>query len=160
MIRVYTKSRHVKKITNFLNQKEIEHKIFTVNDEISKTFETSYFDNDKFELGISYCYPRKIIEPLLSAPINGFVNYHPAPLPQYKGPTELKDAIKNKEIDWGVTVHHMDKNYDTGKIIQLKKIHLHEPRTSSSELGAVSHYFLFSLFKETIEKIINNKNSH
>lgn len=147
------------KITNFLNQKGIEHKIFTINDDVSKNFETTYYDKDEFELGISYCYPRKIAEPLLSAPVKGFVNYHPAPLPKYKGPTELDDAIKNKEIQWGVTVHYMDKNYDTGKIIQLKKINLHEPPISSSELGAVSHYFLFNLFKETIENILNN-NTH
>lgn len=157
MIRVYTKSRHNMKIANFLKDKGIEYKIFTIENDPTKDFETSDYDNNQFQLGVSYCYPRKIIEPLLSAPKLGFVNYHPAPLPKYKGPTELEDAIKNKETKWGVTVHHMDKNYDTGKIIKVKKIDLHEPPTSSSELGAVSHYFLFNLFKETIEDILKNK---
>ena len=156
MIRVYTKSRHIMKITNFLNEKGIEHKIVTIKHDLSDNFETSYFDKNEFQLGVSYCYPRKIAEPLLSAPSMGFVNYHPAPLPDYKGPTELDDAIKNKETQWGVTVHNMDKNYDTGKIIQLKKINLHEPPTSTLELGALSHYFLFDLFKETIEEILKN----
>jgi len=154
MIRVYTKSRHIEKIKKFLNKNSIEHQIFMMNDDPSENFETSYFDNKPFDLGVSYCYPRKIVEPLLSAPKLGFVNFHPAPLPKYKGPTELDEAIKNKEIHWGVTVHHMDKNYDTGEIIKVKKIDLHEPPSSTSELGAVSHYFLFDLFKETILKIL------
>lgn len=146
MIRIYTKDRHEAKIKQFLNFLDIKHEIFTIKD-------NSY--SASFDLGVSYCYPRKIIEPLLSTPKNGFVNYHPGPLPKYKGPTELDDAIKNKEMQWGVTVHHMNEDYDTGKIIKIKKIDLHEPPTSPQELGAVSHYFLFQLFKETILDIYN-----
>jgi hypothetical protein len=47
----------------------------------------------------------------------------------------------------------MDENYDTGPIIRIKEIELHEPPTSPQELGAISHYFLFQLFKETIIEI-------
>lgn len=144
MIRVYTKERHKVKIEQFLDSSDIEYEIFTVKDNPPTS---------SFELGVSYCYPRKIIEPLLSTPKKGFINYHPAPLPKYKGPTELDEAIKNKEIHWGVTVHYMDKNYDTGQIIKLKTFDLHEPPTSQQELGAVSHYFLFQLFKETVVDI-------
>lgn len=148
MIRIYTKTRHVSKIKNFLDSIELEHQIFTIQDNPPLK---------PFEMGVSYCYPRKILEPLLSAPTKGFINYHPAPLPKYKGPSELVDAIKNKEINWGVTVHYMDKNYDTGKIIKIKKIKLHEPPTFEQELGPISHYFLFNLFKETIKEIYDGK---
>ena len=141
MIRIYTKTRHISKIKNFLDLLDIENEIYTINDNPSDT---------PFDIGISYCYPRKITEPLLSTPKNGFVNYHPAPLPKYPGITELDDAIKNREMQWGVTAHYMDKNYDTGQIIRVKEIILHEPPTSPQELGAISHYFLFQLFKETI----------
>lgn len=141
MIRIYTKERHKAKIKQFLDLLKLEHEIYTIKDNPSIK---------PFELGVSYCYPRKITNPLLSTPKKGFVNYHPAPLPMYRGPTELDDAIKNKEMQWGVTVHYMDENYDTGPIIQIKKIDLHEPPTSPQELGAVSHYFLFQLFKDTI----------
>jgi len=148
MIRVYTKIRHINKIKKFLNSIGLEYQIFTIHDNPQLK---------SFELGVSYCYPRKIVEPLLSTPPKGFINYHPAPLPKYKGPTELVDAIKNKETNWGVTVHYMDENYDTGKIIKFKKIQLHEPPTTEQELGPVSHYFLFDLFKETIKEIYEGK---
>ena len=147
MIRVYTKTRHIKKIEDFLSSQNMPFETFTVKDEPPKI---------NFDLGVSYCYPRKISKSLLSIPKKGFVNYHPAPLPKYKGPTELDDAIKNKETDWGVTVHHMNEEYDSGEIIKIKQIKLHEHPTSAQELGAVSHYFLFDLFKETIVKIYNS----
>ena len=148
MIRVYTKKRHVEKIKKFLNLKNLKNEIYTIHDKPPLT---------DFDLGVSYCYPRKITVPLLSIPRKGFVNYHPGPLPKYKGPTELVEAIKNKEIDWGVTVHYMDENYDTGSIIVLKSIKLHEPPTLEQELGPISHYFLFELFKETINDIYERK---
>lgn len=148
MIRVYTKTRHIKKIDEFLKIKNLEHEIFTIHDNPPKT---------DFQLGVSYCYPRKIPLELLSIPKFGFVNYHPAPLPKYKGPKESSFAIKNQEMEWGVTVHYMDEDYDTGPIIKIMKFDLHEPPTSIQELGAVSHYFLFNLFKETIEEMHTKK---
>ena len=60
-------------------------------------------------------------------------------------------------MDWGVTVHFMDENYDTGQIIKVKKISLHEPPIAENELGSVSHYFLFHLFKETVMEIYDGK---
>ena len=144
-IQVFTKIRHTKKIDKFLNSLNFEHKIVTIKDSSPLK---------KFDLGVSYCYPRKIVEPLLSTPPKGFFNYHPAPLPKYVGPNELEDAIKNKETHWGVTLHKMDENYDTGKINEFQ---LHEPPTDPTELGSISHYFLFELFKETIAELYNKK---
>ena len=93
---------------------------------------------------------KKILNDLLVIPKLGFVNYHPGPLPEYKGPNEYENAIKNKETRWGVTVHDMTEEYDSGNIRKILKFNLHEPPNSVEELGAISHYFLFNLFKETI----------
>jgi len=148
LIRIYTKTRHINKIKNFLNSINLEYEIFTIHNNPP---------NSSFDLGISYCYPRKILKDVLDIPKMGFVNYHPAPLPKYIGPTELTLAIKNKETHWGVTMHYMDEDYDTGSIIKIQNFDLHEPPTSIEELGAISHYFLFKLFKETIEEIYIKK---
>ena len=51
MIRIYTKQRHISKITKFLNSLNIEHQIYTIKDNPSIT---------PFDLGVSYCYPKKI----------------------------------------------------------------------------------------------------
>jgi methionyl-tRNA formyltransferase len=147
MIHVYTKERHVTKIDNFLNSIQLEHRIFT---------STPGSESENFDLGVSYCFPKRISEPLLGMAKKGFVNYHPGPLPKYKGPFEYEQAIKNKETHWGVTVHQMDKNFDSGEIIEIKNFDLHDVPSSIQELGAISHHFLFNLFKETIQKIYNN----
>ena len=141
MIRIFTKPRHVSKIHNYLDSLKVEHEIFTKDDT---------FPNTSFDLGVSYCYPKKISNDLLEIPKLGFVNYHPGPLPEYKGPNEYENAIKNKETQWGVTVHDMTEEYDSGNIRKILKFNLHEPPNSVEELGAISHYFLFNLFKETI----------
>jgi methionyl-tRNA formyltransferase len=146
MIRLYTKERHIDKIKKFLDSLEIQNEIFTVNDNPKI---------EKFDLGVSYCYPKKISNELLNIPKKGFVNYHPGLLPKYKGPNEYEDAIKNKEIYWGVSLHYMNEEFDSGKIIKNKLIELHEPPSSIEELGAISHFFLFELFKETIFQVYN-----
>lgn len=148
MIRVYTKQRHVWKVGKFLSYTGLDHEIFTIKDSPPST---------SFDLGVSYGYGRLITDPELSVPPRGFINYHPAPLPRYKGPTELIDAIANEEMEWGVTVHFMDKTYDTGPIIAFKPVLLHEPPKYPNELGPISHYFLFSMFKDTIVDIYNNR---
>jgi len=145
MIRIFTKPRHVSKIHNYLDSLKIEHEIFTKDDTVPNT---------SFDLGVSYCYPKKILNDLLEIPKLGFVNYHPGPLPEYKGPNEYENAIKNKETQWGVTVHDMTEEYDSGNIRKILKFNLHEPPSSVEELGAISHYFLFNLFKETIHSFM------
>lgn len=148
MIRVYTKKRHISKIHEFLLSENLKHSIYTIED--------NPLDSD-FDLGISYCYPRKISNTLLTIPKNGFVNYHPGPLPKYKGPNEYENAIKNKEVNWGVTVHYMNEEYDSGEIILVKEFNLQKPPTEISELATISHDFLFELFKETVCDIYNGK---
>jgi len=139
LIRVYTKTRHISKLTKYLKSENYKFEIFTT---LQKAPDTP------FDLGISYCYPRKILMDELEKAT--FINFHPAPLPEYPGPFETTKAIKNKEMIWGVTVHYMDEEYDTGPIIKKLKIPLHEPPTNTDELGAISHYFLFKLFKDII----------
>ena len=148
MIRVYTKDRHIEKINKFLTSLNLEYEIFTSKDSPKLCL---------FELGISYCFPKKIIEPTLSQPKCGFINFHPGPLPKYKGPNEYGDAIKNKEINWGVTAHYMTDKFDEGRIIEIQSISLNEPPTSIDELGAISHYFLFILFKKIISDMVKTK---
>jgi len=123
----------------------VNYEIFTIHN-LPTTFD--------FDLGVSYCYPRKILPDELSIPSKGFINYHPAPLPEYQGIDCYSDAIKNQVNSWGVTVHYMDEEYDTGKIIKVNRFDLHESPTTIQELGALSHYFLFQLFKDTLPELL------
>ena len=148
MIRVYTKTRHVKSIHEFLDTINLEHEIYTVKNPIDPKHEMDYFD-----LGVSYSYPRRITKELMNIPPKGFVNYHAAPLPEYKGLNVYEEAIENQETHWGVTLHEIDEHYDTGPIIKRVDIKLHEPPMNKIQLGSIGHWFMFHLFKQTIMDI-------
>ena len=85
---IFTKSIHVEKIVNYLNQyTNIDYIISTRKDEI--------FSYD-FDIGISYCFPYVVN---IDYPIEDkriWFNYHPGPLPEHPGLNNYADAIKNK----------------------------------------------------------------
>jgi methionyl-tRNA formyltransferase len=150
LIRIYTKTRHVDSIHKFLNSINLDHEIFTTKNPPSPEHEFESFD-----LGVSYSYPRKITKELLNIPSKGFINYHAAPLPEYKGWLVYEEAIKNKETHWGVTLHVVDEHYDTGPIIKRVNIELHEPPVTKEQLGSIGHWFMFHLFKQSIMDVYN-----
>ena len=63
--------------------------------------------------------PRKISTAILNRIEKGVVNIHPGILPNYRGCSCIEWAILNDD-PIGNTAHFMDKNYDTGPIIQTE----------------------------------------
>lgn len=70
---------------------------------------------------VSYLYWRILKEPILSMPKNGCINFHPAPLPEYKGLGGCSFAILNEEKTWGATAHYINAGIDTGDIIMVDR---------------------------------------
>ena len=52
------------------------------------------------------------------------LNVHPSLLPFYKGLNTHKRVIANKESFSGCTIHYVNKDLDSGKIIEQKKIRI------------------------------------
>ena len=50
------------------------------------------------------------------------INIHPSLLPKYKGLNTHKRVIENNEKFSGCTVHYVNSNLDSGKIILQKKV--------------------------------------
>lgn len=121
--------------------------ILTINDE-AKAFEID------FDIGISYCYPRLIKEPLLSKP-KMFLNFHPAPLPEYPGGDPYTKGVEDKISKWAVTCHHMTERYDEGTIHSERRFDIGYPVHNRQEIGAIAHYESFKLFKEVITQLVN-----
>jgi methionyl-tRNA formyltransferase len=69
-------------------------------------------------------FPWKIPASLLARPKHGFINFHYAPLPEFRGPSPLFWMIRNRAAEIGVTVHRMDAEFDTGDILLQKRIPL------------------------------------
>lgn len=45
------------------------------------------------------------------------LNVHNSPLPAYRGVQSIRRALQNNECVHGITLHHIDKGVDTGRII-------------------------------------------
>ncbi len=61
---------------------------------------------------------RKILKKdIFSAAQKGAINVHPSLLPKYRGMSPQHQALIHGDTEAGVTVHFIDENVDTGKII-------------------------------------------
>ena len=62
-------------------------------------------------------FPYLIPRIALSVPAYGFINFHYAPLPAWRGSNPLFWMIRNGATAGGVTVHEMNEVYDAGPIL-------------------------------------------
>ena len=84
-------------------------------------------EEERPDLVVLAGYLRKIQEPVLSAYKNRIINIHPSLLPKYGGPgfygIKVHQAvIEAREIETGVTVHFVDQDLDSGRIIIQERI--------------------------------------
>ncbi len=74
----------------------------------------------KLPLVISVFYD-KIIKPWFIQRCEKIINLHNGPLPRYRGVSPINWALKNGEVEHGLTIHEITEGIDDGPIIaQLK----------------------------------------
>jgi methionyl-tRNA formyltransferase len=75
------------------------------------------------DLGVSILYWRKFgASMLMSDSACGLINFHPAPLPDFKGCGGYNFAILEQRRDWASTAHYVDATIDTGPIIDVQPV--------------------------------------
>lgn len=109
------------------------------------------------DLLISNTYPKKIRSELISATKKYAINFHSAPLPQYRGTFGYNFAIFNGEKDYGVTAHFLSDKFDRGDIIEVKRFPVDCEKISLEELIELSNEHLLSLFISIIDKILRDE---
>ena len=70
---------------------------------------------------VSYLFWNLIREPLLSLGSIGCLNFHPAPLPDYRGVGGYNVAILEGLPAWGVSCHFVDERFDTGDLVEVER---------------------------------------
>jgi formyltetrahydrofolate-dependent phosphoribosylglycinamide formyltransferase len=70
-------------------------------------------------------FMRVIKDPLLSGYKDRIVNIHPSLLPKYKGKAAWVQALEEGELETGCTVHLVDEEIDSGKILAQAKVPIH-----------------------------------
>jgi methionyl-tRNA formyltransferase len=76
------------------------------------------------EVACVACFPKRLPAALLRLPRWGCLNVHPSLLPQYRGPYPLFWTWRHGERNFGVTVHYMDEQFDTGDIAAQAEVEL------------------------------------
>lgn len=105
-----------------------------------------------YDLGISFLYSHRIPAKEFDAG-HAWVNFHPAPLPEFKGRNVAYHAIMQGATEFGGTMHYMDKDFDTGRIIEVLKFPVEQHHTAG-DLVEGSHLCLVELFKKYIPLLV------
>ena len=94
------------------------------------------------EIACVACFPKRFPAALLKVPRWGFLNIHPSLLPQYRGPYPLFWMLRHGDRKFGITIHFMDEQLDTGDIAAQAEVDLpdgiagEEADSTLSEYGA------------------------
>lgn len=97
---------------------------------------------------ISFLFPRRIPRSVLEQSLHGGVNFHPGPLPSYRGVYCATFAILNGEKQFGVTCHYMSERLDDGPILGIRPVPI-MPRDTAQSLEERSKEALLNLLFDT-----------
>lgn len=105
-------------------------------------------------------FPWKIPVNVLTIPTHGFINFHYAPLPIWRGPNPLFWMIRYRVSMAGITVHRMDEQYDTGPILYQQAVPVQTDSTMGMLLTQlawagvqVTNYLLHAITTNTVTAI-------
>lgn len=108
-----------------------------------------------YDLGISFLYTQRIpVEEV--ARRYRWVNFHPGPLPEYRGRNVAYHAIMESAKHFGATVHYMDPEFDTGEIIEVSRF-LIEPDHTAGDLVRIARDELIALFKRWMPRLLDGR---
>ena len=77
---------------------------------------TEWLNQHKPDVVLVKTFPFRIPASALSIPKYGFINFHYAPLPAFRGSNPLFWMIKEGMTTGGIAVHQMDEGFDTGPV--------------------------------------------
>ena len=109
-----------------------------------------------YDLGLSMLYWRKLRDNFLSVPSKGVINFHPAPLPEYKGTAGYNLAIIEQLQHWATTAHYVDESIDTGEIIDLCEFSIDPDRETALTIEKTSQLKLEKQFHSVVDRAINS----
>lgn len=109
-----------------------------------------------FDLGLSVLYWRKLKGEFLTIPNRGVINFHPAPLPEYKGTAGYNLAILEGKSTWAVSAHYVDESIDTGPIVTVREFPIDSNAETCVTLERKSMEELTALVSEVVSRAISS----
>ena len=109
------------------------------------------------DLVISFLFWRRIREPLLSLGRIGCLNFHPAPLPDFRGLGGINLAILEGVAEWGVSCHFVDEGFDTGGLVEVERFAIDPDAATAFSLDLESQERLLSLFERVMKRALGGE---
>jgi methionyl-tRNA formyltransferase len=106
------------------------------------------------DMVVSFLYPRLIREPLLSQGRIGCLNFHPAPLPDFRGVGGYNIAILEGLREWGVSCHFVDEHFDTGDLVEVERFAIDPDAHTAFSLDLETGERLVGLFGRVIDRAL------
>jgi methionyl-tRNA formyltransferase len=106
------------------------------------------------DLVISFLFWKRIREPLVSVGRIGCLNFHPAPLPDFRGVGGYNVAILEGLREWGVSCHFVDEGLDTGDLVAVERFAIDPHAETALSLDIASQGRLLELFKRVVGRAL------
>jgi methionyl-tRNA formyltransferase len=103
------------------------------------------------DLVVSILHQRRIKSPLLKLGRLGCLNFHPAPLPEYRGWGTYNIAILEGVKAWGASAHFADEGFDTGPLVRIRWFDIDCTQETALSLQRKTQPVMFELFKEVFD---------
>jgi methionyl-tRNA formyltransferase len=103
----------------------------------------------KIDLVVSVFYD-KIVKASFIDKCTRIINLHNGPLPKYRGVSPINWALKNSEIEHGITLHEITSGIDDGPIIAQLKYSIYPEFDEVEDIYKRSLEYGWVLFKQTM----------
>ncbi|MEA2331781.1 MAG: methionyl-tRNA formyltransferase [Thermoleophilaceae bacterium] len=103
---------------------------------------------------ISFLFWKLIREPLVSLGRVGCLNFHPAPLPDFRGIGGYNLAILDGMPSWGVSCHFVDEHFDTGDVVEVDRFPIDVDAETAFSLDLKSQRRLEGLFERVLGRVL------
>jgi len=104
-------------------------------------------DLSNIDLVISFLFWKKILPPLIKLPRLGCFNFHPGPLPEFRGRRGYNFAILENAPEYGGTVHWVSEGFDKGDLVEVRTFPIRHDETALS-LEQRTMGILLEMFKD------------
>lgn len=106
---------------------------------------------ENIDLVLSFIYWKRILPPLIRLPRIGCVNFHPAPLPEFRGWGVYNFAILEAVDTWAVSAHFVDASFDTGDLIQVNRFPIDPEKETAYSLARKCQPHLLQLLEQVLD---------
>lgn len=133
----------------FLLAKKLELEICTedlLNEMLADTKNGRRTSLNTVDYLICIQYGRKIKREIVELPIRGSINFHPAPLPAYRGWGTYNVGILEGATRWATSAHYMTDHIDAGPIIDTEWFQIDPGRITAADLEQITTQHLISQF--------------